>query len=299
MATYHYHFTATHEAFDALKALLPTRTTDRTLNLHNRAYEGKRYIAWELSKVDHTTKNDAIIRVLEALHPGLVHLVTDVNDKPFAEPFDVLLHSNYKLEPGLDPVVVWYERTIEEADSMERLLQDLKAGLHFVEILEGNNRFAKEYKYLLEAYRKVWLIVKNAVETEPLFAGYASALALAQIKALLAYVDNAEKTQHPSPYIIRDLNIVYSAVFARLHSIAFFGGYKVEPAGTEKYTLAELQALPTIEVGQFDNCKVKTGNIRVWLSRMTVQDGARYNNGVTVEVYRHNQWENIAQYEAI
>jgi hypothetical protein len=52
------------------------------------------------------------------------------------------------------------------------------------------------------------------------------------------------------------------------------------------YKLAELEAMPTITAGQFDDLKFETENRRVWLSRMTVEDGEPYNNKVSVEELR-------------
>ncbi len=49
------------------------------------------------------------------------------------------------------------------------------------------------------------------------------------------------------------------------------------------YKLAELEALPTLSQGHTDDLKVETENQRVWLSRMTIDDGQPYNNMVTVE----------------
>ena len=50
-----------------------------------------------------------------------------------------------------------------------------------------------------------------------------------------------------------------------------------------RYSLATLQALPTLAVSQFDDLKEATGTERVWLSRMTPADGARAAHIVTVE----------------
>ncbi len=47
------------------------------------------------------------------------------------------------------------------------------------------------------------------------------------------------------------------------------------------YTLKELQNLETIESGHFDNLKIDNPKHRVYLSRMTVADGARYSNQVS------------------
>lgn len=51
----------------------------------------------------------------------------------------------------------------------------------------------------------------------------------------------------------------------------------------KKYTLKELQQMETIEQGHFSNLKIETENTRVWLSRMTKEDGAKANNMVEVE----------------
>ena len=65
-----------------------------------------------------------------------------------------------------------------------------------------------------------------------------------------------------------------------------------------KYTLKELVSIPTISSGKFDNLKIETRNIKVWLSRMTVADGQPYNNLVTVEKLVDCHWKTIEEYEA-
>lgn len=64
------------------------------------------------------------------------------------------------------------------------------------------------------------------------------------------------------------------------------------------FTLAELQDMPVISQGQFDNLLVDDGLFRVWLSRMTVEDGMPYNNQVTVEAMIDGVWSTVEQYEA-
>lgn len=64
------------------------------------------------------------------------------------------------------------------------------------------------------------------------------------------------------------------------------------------YSLAELEAMPTISQGHMDNLKVDTGTMRVWLSRMTREDGMPYNNAVTVERLINGVWTEVEQYEA-
>lgn len=65
------------------------------------------------------------------------------------------------------------------------------------------------------------------------------------------------------------------------------------------YTLAELQAMPTIRVGHTDDLKVEGLVRRVWLSRLTVADGAPYDNEVAVEHWNpRGFWFTAQVYEA-
>jgi hypothetical protein len=66
----------------------------------------------------------------------------------------------------------------------------------------------------------------------------------------------------------------------------------------KKYALYELEAMPTLSQGHFDDLKVDTGTMRVWLSRCTVEDGEPYNNKVTVEVLKDGKWEIVNTYQA-
>jgi hypothetical protein len=65
-----------------------------------------------------------------------------------------------------------------------------------------------------------------------------------------------------------------------------------------QYTLKELEALPTLAVGQASDLKVDTGTKRVWLSRCTVEDGEPYNNKVSIERYDGKRWITVAEYQA-
>lgn len=65
-----------------------------------------------------------------------------------------------------------------------------------------------------------------------------------------------------------------------------------------KYTLRELQAMETLSQGHTDNLKIKTEDTKVWLSRMTVEDGMPYNNMVTVEKLIDGRWVKIEEYPA-
>lgn len=66
----------------------------------------------------------------------------------------------------------------------------------------------------------------------------------------------------------------------------------------KKYTLTELKAVPTLSQGHFDNLKIDTGTERIWLSRMTIEDGMPYNNQVTEEHLINGKWETVKEYQA-
>lgn len=65
-----------------------------------------------------------------------------------------------------------------------------------------------------------------------------------------------------------------------------------------KYTLKELQAMETISQGYTDDLKIKTEDTKVWLSRMTVEDGMPHDNMVTVEKLIDGRWVTIEEYPA-
>lgn len=64
------------------------------------------------------------------------------------------------------------------------------------------------------------------------------------------------------------------------------------------YTLDEIEAMPTIHSGQYDNLKIDDGQTRVWLSRLSIEDGMPYNNEVTVERLVDGRWTKAETYEA-
>ena len=66
----------------------------------------------------------------------------------------------------------------------------------------------------------------------------------------------------------------------------------------KKFTLKELQQLKTISQGHTDDLKIKTADTKVWLSRLTVEDGMPYNNMVTVEKLINGKWEIVEEYPA-
>jgi len=64
----------------------------------------------------------------------------------------------------------------------------------------------------------------------------------------------------------------------------------------KQYTADELRDLPTLSQGQFDNLKVQTEHIRVWLSRCGIADGMEYDDQITVEQLTDGCWVTVGQY---
>lgn len=58
-----------------------------------------------------------------------------------------------------------------------------------------------------------------------------------------------------------------------------------------------LETLPVISQGQFANLHIDTGSVRVWLSRMTIGDGARFDRGVEVERLIDGVWTETITYD--
>jgi hypothetical protein len=69
--------------------------------------------------------------------------------------------------------------------------------------------------------------------------------------------------------------------------------------GSPQYSLKEFQNMETISQGQADDLKIETPDTRVWLSRMTVEDGALFDNGVTIEKLQDGSWVVVDEYEAV
>lgn len=71
------------------------------------------------------------------------------------------------------------------------------------------------------------------------------------------------------------------------------------PLMSWSFSLARLEALPTIRQGHFDNLKVEYQNYRLWLSRMTVADGALHDHMVVVEhLNAKGEWLEFLTYQA-
>lgn len=66
-----------------------------------------------------------------------------------------------------------------------------------------------------------------------------------------------------------------------------------------KYTLAELEALPTIGDGGYtDDLKIETDDTRVWLARTSVADDENFLHRVSVEKLLDGRWFIVDEYEA-
>lgn len=65
---------------------------------------------------------------------------------------------------------------------------------------------------------------------------------------------------------------------------------------THKFSVAEIKRMPTLESGHMDNLIAQTPGTRIWVSRMTTEDGMPYNNQVTVEALSKGSWVTIKVY---
>lgn len=67
-----------------------------------------------------------------------------------------------------------------------------------------------------------------------------------------------------------------------------------------EYSAEELDAMPTLCVGQADDLKVEgaddEGQYRVWLSRCSVEDGEPFDNKVSVERFQNGSWSTVTEY---
>ncbi len=83
------------------------------------------------------------------------------------------------------------------------------------------------------------------------------------------------------------------------------GSWKIDKRSTDiitsetRYTLEELEVLPTLAEGQTANLKIETETHRVWLNRTGIDDGEQFDNGVCIEHLVNGAWVTINEYEAI
>lgn len=64
------------------------------------------------------------------------------------------------------------------------------------------------------------------------------------------------------------------------------------------YTLADLNRMSVVSEGHSGNLMVDTGKTRVWLSRLTKEDGAKFDHEVSVETLGPKGWRTITTYGA-
>lgn len=67
----------------------------------------------------------------------------------------------------------------------------------------------------------------------------------------------------------------------------------------ERFTIEELKGMKTISEGWVGDLKYEDDDHRVWLSRLTIEDGAEYNNQVIVEIYEGGEWVIVDKYQAL
>lgn len=63
-------------------------------------------------------------------------------------------------------------------------------------------------------------------------------------------------------------------------------------------SLKELEALTTLKQGHTDDLKIESDLCRIWLSRLTVEDGQPYDNQVTIELLVAGKWVTCKTYQA-
>lgn len=66
------------------------------------------------------------------------------------------------------------------------------------------------------------------------------------------------------------------------------------------YTLKELESMPTLEHGHDADLKVEDieRGIRIWLSRLGVEDGMPFDNAVIIEKRINDKWVVVYEYQA-
>lgn len=104
--------------------------------------------------------------------------------------------------------------------------------------------------------------------------------------------------------LINKQALIIKHLLAALENIEQHAHNAVLELGTDRegemktyYRLKELQALPTLHEGHYDNLKVETDDSRVWLSRLGTADGMSCDNQVTVEHWRNYKWTTVRVYE--
>ena len=67
-----------------------------------------------------------------------------------------------------------------------------------------------------------------------------------------------------------------------------------------RFSKSQIESMPTVSEGHTDDLKLDLGYTRVWVSRLTTEDGVLYDNEVTTEQYLKGErwfWKPIDTYE--
>ncbi|MCP4848972.1 MAG: hypothetical protein GY899_13610 [Verrucomicrobiaceae bacterium] len=54
-----------------------------------------------------------------------------------------------------------------------------------------------------------------------------------------------------------------------------------------------LNSMPTLSAGQADDLKIQTPQFKVWVSRLTVEDGTIENHAISIEYLDDGVWRSI------
>ena len=88
------------------------------------------------------------------------------------------------------------------------------------------------------------------------------------------------------------------------------GDYRVKATIPDRLALKKLRGLKTLEQGHDSDLKIQNEFLRIWLSRLTVEDGQPYDNQVVVEMLLPKKifpelaseevmtWQKVDTYEA-
>lgn len=63
-----------------------------------------------------------------------------------------------------------------------------------------------------------------------------------------------------------------------------------------EHTAKHLESLPTLCVSQADDLKINTAEMRVWISRCSIEDGEPFNSKVTVEGFINDRWQTVGEF---
>lgn len=82
----------------------------------------------------------------------------------------------------------------------------------------------------------------------------------------------------------------YKATTVKMSKLELLG--RLALAGDEE-AQHQIKSMHTISQGHMDNLKADNGKIRLWVSRMTREDGAPEDNEIFVEKLIKGTWEKI------